>query len=156
MFETILSPVELGTLKLKNRIIFAPTSMGLQGEEYYQKIEQIASGGCAMIIIGDCSGTPPGLDRAFTAKRDLPTYQKLTEICTQARLPDLCTAPPDRHQHKGHDQIHPRCSQQKDHAAAAASAAQRAGVPLHHQHARKKTKRSPTAFARCCAAQNAG
>ena len=29
MFETILSPVELGTLKLKNRIIFAPTSMAV-------------------------------------------------------------------------------------------------------------------------------
>ena len=37
MFETLLSPIELGSLKLKNRIIFAPTSMGLPEDEYFKK-----------------------------------------------------------------------------------------------------------------------
>ena len=80
MFETILSPVELGTLKLKNRIIFAPTSMGLQGEEYYQKIEQIASGGCAMIIIGDVPVLPTRFGQSLYSKKGFAHYQKLTEI----------------------------------------------------------------------------
>ena len=38
MYETILSPVEIGGLTLKNRIVFAPTSLGLKGEELEQKI----------------------------------------------------------------------------------------------------------------------
>lgn len=80
MFETILSPVELGTLKLKNRIIFAPTSMGLQGEEYYQKIEQIASGGCAMIIIGDVPVLPTRFGQSLYSKKGFAHYQKPTEI----------------------------------------------------------------------------
>ena len=53
MYETILSPVEIGGLTLKNRIVFAPTSLGLRGEELEQKITAIAEGGCAMIILGD-------------------------------------------------------------------------------------------------------
>ena len=42
MYETILSPVEIGGLTLKNRIVFAPTSLGLKGEELEQKITAIA------------------------------------------------------------------------------------------------------------------
>lgn len=53
MYETINSPVTLGGLTLKNRIIFAPTSMGLKEDELLAKMEAIAAGGCAMIIIGD-------------------------------------------------------------------------------------------------------
>ena len=40
MFETLLSPIELGHVRLKNRIIFAPTSMGLAEEEYFKRIEE--------------------------------------------------------------------------------------------------------------------
>lgn len=71
MYETILSPVEIGGLTLKNRIVFAPTSLGLRGEELEQKITAIAEGGCAMIIIGDV----PVSDRGFfslSGKKDLP------------------------------------------------------------------------------------
>lgn len=47
MYEMINSPVNLGNVRLKNRIIFAPTSMGLKEEEYFKKIDKIAVGGCA-------------------------------------------------------------------------------------------------------------
>ena len=48
MYETINSPVTLGGLTLKNRIIFAPTSMGLKEDELLAKMEAIAAGGCAI------------------------------------------------------------------------------------------------------------
>lgn len=32
MYETIASPVNYGGIRLKNRIIFAPTTLGLKGD----------------------------------------------------------------------------------------------------------------------------
>ena len=55
MYETICSPIDYGGLVLKNRIIFAPTTFGMQEDEYLAKIKRIAQGGCAMIIVG-CAG----------------------------------------------------------------------------------------------------
>ena len=49
MYETIASPIEYGGIRLKNRIIFAPTTMGLKQEDYCEKIRQIAAGGCATV-----------------------------------------------------------------------------------------------------------
>lgn len=37
MYETIASPIEYGGIRLKNRIIFAPTTMGLKQEDYCEK-----------------------------------------------------------------------------------------------------------------------
>ena len=79
MYETILSPVEIGGLTLKNRIVFAPTSLGLKGEELEQKITAIAEGGCAMIIIGDV----PVSDRGFfrlSGKKGFAHYKRLCEL----------------------------------------------------------------------------
>ena len=42
MYETIASPVNYGGLTLKNRIIFAPTPLGLKKGAYREKIRQIA------------------------------------------------------------------------------------------------------------------
>ena len=42
MYETINSPFTIGSVTLKNRIIFAPTSMGLKEEEYLEKLGAIA------------------------------------------------------------------------------------------------------------------
>lgn len=53
MFDRILSPINYGGLILKNRIIFAPTTMGLPQEEWFQLLRRIAIGGCSLIIIGD-------------------------------------------------------------------------------------------------------
>lgn len=80
MYDTLLSPITLGSLTLKNRIIFAPTSMGLPDEEYYKKIEDIAAGGCAMIIIGDVPVLPVRLGHSLYSKKGFAHYQKLTDI----------------------------------------------------------------------------
>lgn len=53
MYETIGSPVNLGNVTLKNRIVFAPTTLGVPNDAYLERIEKIAAGGCGMIIIGD-------------------------------------------------------------------------------------------------------
>ncbi|WP_433442468.1 bilirubin reductase [Pseudoflavonifractor sp.] len=53
MYETMFQPITIGGLTLKNRIVFAPTTLGLSEEEYREKIRAIAAGGCAMVIIGD-------------------------------------------------------------------------------------------------------
>ena len=44
MYEMIGSPVLLGGLQLKNRIIFAPTTPGPPREEVFEKLEAVACG----------------------------------------------------------------------------------------------------------------
>ena len=80
MFETLLSPIELGHVRLKNRIIFAPTSMGLAEEEYFKRIEEIAAGGCAMIILGDVPVLPARFGYSLYSKKGFAHYQKLAGI----------------------------------------------------------------------------
>lgn len=78
MYETINSPMNLGKLTLKNRIIFAPTSMGLKDEEYLGKLTEIADGGAAMLIIGDV----PVLKSPFFSlysKKGFARYCRITE-----------------------------------------------------------------------------
>ncbi|WP_270815275.1 bilirubin reductase [Hungatella effluvii] len=78
MYETINSPFKLGNVTLKNRIIFAPTSMGLKEEEYVEKLGAIARGGTAMIIIGDV----PVLKSPFLSlysKKGFLRYRRITE-----------------------------------------------------------------------------
>lgn len=74
MYETIASPIEYGGIRLKNRIIFAPTTMGLKQEDYCEKIRQIAAGGCAMVILGDVPVARFGFGQSlFTSKASLRT-----------------------------------------------------------------------------------
>lgn len=80
MFETLLSPIQLGTLTLKNRIFFAPTSMGLSEEEYFQKMEAIAAGGCAMLIIGDVPVLPAKFGPSLYSEKGFAHYQRLAAI----------------------------------------------------------------------------
>ena len=44
MYEMINSPLNYGGLSLKNRIIFAPTSLGLPQEELVERLKKIAAG----------------------------------------------------------------------------------------------------------------
>lgn len=80
MYETINSSFDFGGIQLKNRIIFAPTTMGLEKHEYYKIIKEIASGGCAMIIIGDVSVSKTKSSRSLYSKKGFDHYQKLAEI----------------------------------------------------------------------------
>ena len=58
MYETINTPLSYGGVTLKNRVIFAPTSMGLGQEDLTKRLAGIAAGGCAMIILGDVPVLP--------------------------------------------------------------------------------------------------
>ena len=78
--ESLLQPFTFGSVTLKNRIIFAPTTMGLRGEEYYRKLEDIAAGGCAMLIIGD---VPVGQSKhgfGLFSKRGFSHYERIAQL----------------------------------------------------------------------------
>lgn len=79
MYESIAKPLELGSVRLKNRIVFAPTSMGLSEEEYEEKLRCIAAGGCALIWIGDVPVGKKGFGSMFS-KKGYARYQRLVEI----------------------------------------------------------------------------
>ena len=53
MYQYLTSPLDYGGLTLKNRVIFAPTTLGLPPETQLERLRAIAAGGCAMIIVGD-------------------------------------------------------------------------------------------------------
>ena len=78
--NTIGSPISYGGLLLKNRIIFAPTTMGLRQKEYFEKIRQIAAGGCAMIIIGDVPVGASKFGPSLFTKKGFAFYHQLAEI----------------------------------------------------------------------------
>lgn len=82
MYETINSPVDYGGLTLKNRIIFAPTSMGLPGDELIARLRAIAKGGCAMIILGDVPVGQHGFGLSLYSKKDSPFTSALPKRYT--------------------------------------------------------------------------
>lgn len=67
--EILSSPLNYGGLTLKNRIIFAPTTLGLSQEEQLERLRQIAAGGCAMIILGDVPVLPHGFGPSLYTKK---------------------------------------------------------------------------------------
>ena len=97
MYEKILSPYQYGGMELKNRIIFAPTTMGLEKEEYFQKLEKIAEGGCAMIIIGDVPVGKSKFGPSLYSKKGFAFYKELTtrihvydcKVCAQLHQSDM-------------------------------------------------------------------
>ena len=82
-FESVLSPINYGGCHLKNRIIFAPTSMGLKNDAYLDRIRQLASGGCAMLIIGDVPVSKSRFSPSLFSKKGFSFYCKITEIAHQ-------------------------------------------------------------------------
>ena len=79
-YESILKPVNYGGITLKNRIIFAPTTMGLRQDEYFEKMRAIAAGGCAMIIIGDVPVGPSKFGHSLFSKKGFAYYQQLADL----------------------------------------------------------------------------
>ena len=80
MYSTLLSTYNYGGLELKNRIIFAPTTMGLKQNEYFQFIEKMAAGGCAMIIIGDVPVGKSQFGHSLYSKKGFAFYKKISDI----------------------------------------------------------------------------
>ena len=83
MYETINSPINYGGLPLKNRIIFAPTSLGLSLEEQTERLRRIAAGGCAMIIVGDVPVLPHGFGPSLYTKKGFAYYKTLADAVHQ-------------------------------------------------------------------------
>lgn len=77
-YDLIGRKINYGGIELKNRIIFAPTTMGLKKDEYFRKLEEIAAGGCAMIIIGD---VPVGKNRFVPSLYNKRGIKYYSEIC---------------------------------------------------------------------------
>ena len=80
LYEAINTPVNYGGITLKNPIIFAPTTMGLRQKEYFERIRQIAAGGCAMIIIGDVPVSDLKFLPTLFSKKGFEFYQQLARI----------------------------------------------------------------------------
>ena len=80
MYETIKSSINYGGLELKNRIIFAPTTLGLSEDAYFEKIRKIAAGGCGMVIIGDVPVGKSRFEKSLFDKKGFAYYKKLAKI----------------------------------------------------------------------------
>lgn len=74
MHEVLTSPLDYGGIRLKNRIIFSPTTLGLRAEEQLERLRKIAAGGCAMIIIGDVPVLPGGFGPSLYSKKGFAWY----------------------------------------------------------------------------------
>ena len=83
MYEILNTPVNYGGLELKNRVIFAPTSLGLPQEEQLERLRAIAAGGCAMIIIGDVPVGRHGFGPSLYSKKGFAWYTRLTSAIHQ-------------------------------------------------------------------------
>lgn len=79
MYQTISSPINYGGLTLKNRIIFAPTSMGLPAGALIERYRQIARGGCAMIIVGDVPVLKRGSGPSLYTRKGFDFYRRLAD-----------------------------------------------------------------------------
>ena len=96
MYETIGSPVTLENVTLKNRIVFAPTTLGVPNDAYLERIEKIAAGGCGMIIIGDVPVLSMPFGNNLYTESGFAFYEKLAEtahkygckICAQLHQDD--------------------------------------------------------------------
>lgn len=96
MYETIGSPLRLGNVTLKNRIVFAPTTLGVSNDAYLERIEKIAAGGCAMVIIGDVPVLEVPFGNSLYTENGFAFYEKLAEtahkhgckICAQLHQDD--------------------------------------------------------------------
>lgn len=83
MYEMINSPINYGGLRLKNRIIFAPTTLGLPQDELMKRMKKIAAGGCAMIIVGDVPVLPHGFGPSLYTKKGFQFYKELADAVHQ-------------------------------------------------------------------------
>ena len=75
--DALFSPIAIGRLTLRNRIVFAPTTMGLPEDAWVQKIAQIAAGGAALIVIGDVGVHPSPI--SLHSRRGFLRYRRLCE-----------------------------------------------------------------------------
>ncbi len=77
--EKLFEPVKLGSAELKNRIVFAPTSLGERGTDFYR---EIAEGGTGLIILPDVAVQPSMLGApSLDSEKFFPYFREILEIC---------------------------------------------------------------------------
>lgn len=77
----LFDPITIGNTTLKNRIIFAPSSFGPGGAEWY---EALAKGGCGMIVAADLSVVPSMFGGiALDSDASAAPLRKAIETCHQ-------------------------------------------------------------------------
>lgn len=81
MYEAIGRPLELGSLRLKNRIVFAPTTLGLAEPQQEELLRRIAAGGSALAWVGDVPVGRKGFAACFR-KKGLSTTGGSPARCT--------------------------------------------------------------------------
>lgn len=79
--KRLLQPITIRNLTLKNRIVFAPASLGRDPIAFY---ERLAKGGCGLIVMADLSVVPsmlsaPSLDNM----RWEGTFRQILDVCHQ-------------------------------------------------------------------------
>lgn len=75
----LFTPVTLGNVTLKNPIVFAPTSVGREGLDFYEKIAQ---GGTSLIVLPDVSVVPSMLGApSLDSMKFADYFRKVLEIC---------------------------------------------------------------------------
>lgn len=75
----LLTPIQIGNLVLKNRIVFAPTSMGRSGVEVY---ERIAAGGAGLLVMADLSVTASMLgEPSLDSMKYEDWFASVLEVC---------------------------------------------------------------------------
>ncbi|MFN1843595.1 hypothetical protein ACK2FW_11470 [Clostridioides difficile] len=81
MYCNLLKPIKIGNLELKNRVSFAPTSMGLKLEEKIKKFTDIAKSGVALITLGDVSIRPSFHKMAISLSNEdgVMKYKKIVD-----------------------------------------------------------------------------
>lgn len=70
MYENILKAIEIGNLKLKNRIVFAPTSWNYSEKESLEKFGNLAKGGVGLIVVGDINVSTPLAKTTMSLKNE--------------------------------------------------------------------------------------
>lgn len=78
MYESLFQPLTVRGLTLKNRIVFAPTSMGLKSGDFLAHIDRIARGGAGLIVIGDVPVLPSPMFSLYTPE-GLDFYRQITQ-----------------------------------------------------------------------------
>ena len=93
MTHACVKPITIGNCELKNRIFFAPTTLGLKPEEKAAKLNAIAQGQTALIILPDIPVLGSGSlqnSRTFAAYQQLISqlHQQGAKVSAQLHLSD--------------------------------------------------------------------
>lgn len=79
--DRLFAPGKIGSVELKNRIVFAPTSLGERGTDFYR---EVAEGGAGLVILPDVSAQPSMLGApSLDSEKFFPYFRQILGICRE-------------------------------------------------------------------------